>query len=235
MNHSIVLKSFGLAGLASVIALSHAPSALASTITYSLTANDQSGTMCTTGCPGAPYGTVAVSTVQTNEVLVSLSLNPGEVFSLPGGNGAGMPLLFDLSGNPTVTVSNLSTLTPGVSGKPVGTLALHQSSSGIMADGTGSWNYDISCTTCGTGTSGQYTGVISFDLTATGLTPASFAKNTKGLFFGTDIGIPNGSGGYTTGDVAATAGTPVPLPAAAWLLCSAVGGLGAFARRKRHA
>jgi hypothetical protein len=233
MDHSIFLRSLVFAGVASIIALSHAPSALASTITYSLTADDQSGTMCMTGCPGAPYGTVTVSTVQTNEVLVSLSLNSGEVFSLPGGNGAGMPLLFDLSGNPRVTVSNLSTLTPGVSGKPVGTLTLNQSPSGIMADGTGTWNYDISCTTCSTGTSGQYTGVVSFDLTATGLTPASFAKNAKGLFFATDIGIPNGSGSYTTGDVAATAGTAVPLPAAAWLLLSGVGALGAFARRKR--
>jgi hypothetical protein len=188
--------------------------------------------MCTSGCAGSPYGTVTVSTVQANEVLVTLSLNAGEVFQLAGGNGAGMPLLFDISGSPTVTVSNLSTLTPGVAGKPVGTLTLHQSPTGIMADGTGSWNYDISCSTCATGTSGQYTGVVSFDLTASGLTPESFVKNAKTLYFATDIGIPNGSGGYTTGDVAATIATPVPLPAAAWLLASSLGLSIRYGRRR---
>ncbi len=50
----------------------------------------------------APWGTVTVSSLSSTEVSVSLMLAPNEVFNIAGGNGAGKPLLFDISGSPTV-------------------------------------------------------------------------------------------------------------------------------------
>jgi hypothetical protein len=59
--------------------------------------------MCT-GC--GPFGTVTVSSVagQPNELNVMLTLDPGEVFA---STGAGSALLFDVSGNPTLSVMSL--------------------------------------------------------------------------------------------------------------------------------
>lgn len=96
----------------------------------------------------------------------------------------------------------------------------------------GSWYDYISCdSACGSGTSPpQSSGPIKFDFTlacSAALTPSSFVTNNNGYLFASDIGIPNGSGGYFTGDVV-TAGplTPVPLPASAWLLLTGLAAIG---------
>jgi hypothetical protein len=170
------------------------------------------------GCP-ASAGEVTVSSVGTSntKVLVTLTLDPGEVFAVAGGQGAGRPLLFDVSGTPALTVSNLTA-----------PFSYSQAKMSTMFDGTGTWNYIIDCTTanvCGTGTSKQLTGPISFDVSLAGggtLTPGSFVANSKGFYFSADIGILNGSGTYNTGDVAANTVTAVPLPPSAALLGSAL-------------
>ena len=167
------------------------------------------------GCP-ASAGDVTVSSAGSG-VLVTVTLDTGEVFSVAGGKGAGRPLLFDVSGTPGLTVSNLTT-----------PFSYSQQSMSTMFDGTGKWNYVIDCTTtsaCGTGTSKMLSGPISFNVALQGggsLTPESFAANAAGYYFSADIGIPNGSGGYNTGDVAASTVTTVPLPPAAALLGSAL-------------
>jgi hypothetical protein len=56
--------------------------------------------------------------------------------------GAGAALLFDVQGNPALTVSG--PLTSGFS--------FVQPASPLIADGSGKWNSEIFCTVCGSGT-----------------------------------------------------------------------------------
>ena len=210
------LKVVGALGAIMVLS---ANAALADTITY--TASLQTGNMCT-GC--GPFGTISVSSVSghSNELSVSLSLAPHEVFA---STGAGAALLFDIAGNPTLSVASLL---------PTG-FSFHQAST--HADGSGNWNTYISCDVCGSGTSPpQNSGPLSFVLSASSgiLAPASFVTNNNSYLFASDIGVPKGSGGYFTGDVA-TSGplAPVPLPAAGWLLVSGFGAIGAVTRKRK--
>jgi hypothetical protein len=211
----MTLKSMGVAAWVGVIAIFNVLPATAASVTY--TTSLQSGSMCT-GC--GPFGIVVVSSVrgQPRELSVTLTLSPGEVFA---NTGAGSALLFDIASNPTLSVSGV---TAG--------FAFHQAST--HADGSGTWNTYIACDVCGSGTSPpQNSGPVSFILSvASGtLTPSSFVTNGSYLF-ASDIGVPipkSSPVSYTTGDVVTSSSlTAVPLPAAAWLLLSSVGGLGAL-------
>jgi hypothetical protein len=215
---SIIAKQLQLLG---ALVVCGATPALASTVSY--TTSLQSGNMCT-GC--GPFGTISVASVagHPNELAVSLTLEPNEVFA---STGAGAALLFDISGNPTLAVTSLL---------PTG-FSFHQQNT--HADGSGNWNTFIACDVCGSGTSPpQSSGPISFLLSVSSgtLTPNSFVTNSNGFLFASDIGVPNPSGGFFTGDVV-TSGplTPVPLPGAAWLLISGVGALGARRRMRKAA
>jgi hypothetical protein len=198
--------------------------AKASTLTFDLTKSFQSGNTCT-GC--GPFGTVTVSSVTADEVQITLTPAPGGVYAF---GGAGHSMLFDLSGNPTITDFQVVT---APTNSTAGDFSFSQAPPVIMADGTGSWNDAVTCGSC-TGTSMNIHGTLTVDLTAaTAIAPSSFMKNANGLYFGSDLGVPNGSGGLFTGDVAATSVAPVPLPAAAWLMLSGLGGLGAMARKRK--
>jgi len=201
--------------LLGALTLAGAPRAQASSLTYDYTdCFINSGSGCLTA---PPWGTVTVSSVSSTEVSVTLTLATGEVFAF---GGAGLPLLFDISGNPSVTVSGL----------PSGFTFTHHPMT--MADGAGKWDYFINCTTCGSGTSGMVSGPITFYVTlAGGITPASFIANNKGLFFASDIGIPVGGGNYNTGDVGAL--TAVPLPSSLVLIGGVLALLALAFRRPR--
>jgi hypothetical protein len=215
----IISKQLQLLG--AIVVCSAATPALASTVMY--TTSLQGGNMCTS-C--GPFGTVSVTDVagHPNELSVSLTLQPKEVFA---STGAGAALLFDISGNPALSVMSLL---------PTG-FSFHQQTT--HADGSGNWNSFIECDVCGSGTSPpQSSGPISFILSVSSgtLAPSSFVTNNNGFLFASDIGVPNGSGGFFTGDVV-TSGplTPVPLPGAAWLLISGMGALGALRRVRQIA
>jgi hypothetical protein len=213
MDRTIALKVFGVVALLAAAGILSASPAKASMATY--TTSLQTGSMCNS-C--GPFGTVTVSAVSgnPNEVAVNLTLTPGEVFAI---TGAGSALLFDIAGNPTLSVTGLNT-----------GFSFHQASN--MADGSGTWNSYISCDVCGKGTSPpENSGPINFFLSVAsgGLSPTSFVKNANNYIFASDIGIPSTSG-FTTGDVVTSTFAPVPLPAAAWLLLSGLGSLGAFKR-----
>jgi hypothetical protein len=220
MNKLIAFKSMGTVALLGMAAIFNASPAMADTVIY--TGSLQSGNTCT-GC--GPFGTVTVSSVtgHSNELSVTLDLTSGEVFAI---GGAGSALLFDISGNPALSASSLTT-----------GFSFNQASK--HADGSGTWNTYISCNVCGSGTSPPTnSGPVSFILSvASGtLTPSSFVTNGSGYLFASDIGVPNGSGGYYTGDVVTTGPlTPVPLPASVWLMLSGLVGVGAMARKRRTA
>jgi hypothetical protein len=100
------------------LGVSYVPPAAAELISYSLT--DPIGSV-----GAGPYGTVTVETVSSTEVFVKLVLTAGEVFAV---SGAGEALMFDISGNPSISISNL---TSGfASNGPDG-----------HADGSGAWDY----------------------------------------------------------------------------------------------
>jgi hypothetical protein len=217
-----MLRWLGVTGILVVAAMINALPAMADSVTY--TTSLQSSNMCT-GC--GPFGTVTVSSVagHPSEVSVSLTLTPGEVFA---NTGAGAALLFDVQGNPALTVSGLSSA-----------FSFAQPASPIMADGSGQWNTEILCMVCGSGTGPpQDSGPINFILSvASGtLAPSSFVTNNKNVLFASDLGVPNGSGGFFTGDVVTKNGlTPVPIPAAMWLMISGLAGLLPWARKRRGA
>jgi len=192
-------------------------SAFADSITYTLS-NDH----CSGSCGTAPFGTVTLSQDGANTVKVNVSLSAGDSFVSTGFSGS---FAFDLIGNPHITVINL---TSGWSLDSAYADSLH-------FDGFGDLNYALVCNTCGNGGSHPFSQPISFDVTATGLTPASFAElstGSTGAYFVADI---LGTTGKTGPVGATTPGTVTPEPSA--LLLSGAGaillGLGTFRRRSK--
>ena len=196
------------------------------TDTFNLTAD-----FCSGGCGTGPYGTVTVSSVSSTEVAVTLTLAKGEIFA---NTGAGDSLLFDLSGNPDITISNITPTSPAFT-------AVQSASGGkIKAGSSGTWEYAVDCTGCGSGTSAPTSaGPLSFDITdVSGISPASFVVNDKSYYFAADIMGTTGN----TGVVAAPAltstttspGTPtatVPEPATFAVLGAGLFALGLLRRR----
>ena len=187
---------------------------------YSLTQDH-----CTGGCGTAPFGTIDVTQDGTNTVKLTVTLSGSDKFvstGFPGSFG------FDLVGNPTIGISNLTS----------GWSLLSTTAGDLQFDGFGNLDYALLCTVCGNGGSNPFAGPISFDITAAGLTPGSFKElsrlppGSEQTYFVADILGSTGN----TGVVGATlVNTPVPEPTSLLLFGSGASllALSVIRRRKK--
>lgn len=174
---------------------------------------------CSSAC--LPFtGTVTVTQDGANTVLVDVT---GSGFDFVTSAGGGDQFFFNIVGDPTISISNL---TPGWA------LASTTASATDSLGGAG-WGFDyaLSCDPgCGPGASNPKAPPLSFDITAAGLTPAAFDTNdgASPVDFAADV-LANGNTGLVGATL--TSMSPVPEPTSLSVVCGGLLGLGLLRKR----
>jgi hypothetical protein len=153
--------------------------------------------------PVGPYGAVNLHQDGAN-VDVTVTLSAGERFVK---TGAGAALIWDLAGNPAVTITGLNTTNFAFS---------HDGTTTGNLDGTGNWFYEIDCTDAGCGHGGSHPNPGPLTFTIDNIATGDFVINNKtpnGYIFASDICTQRGAGrsgcSGITGDVVAS-NSPAP-------------------------
>lgn len=223
---NIMKRAIFLGSLALVLGLGSS-SASADTI-FSLNTEG-----CSSGCNVLPAGSVLLHQNGTNDVTVTVQLD--SAYSFRHANDSNhWSFVFDLAN--------------GISGASASNINGFGQTFSFLGSGSyndsplGNFQYAFNCTTCTPGGDvGTRTQKLSFDLTAVGLTEASFISNGN-YFFGADVvGITQAAGVGLTGNVGATGpGTPVntpsvPEPTSLMLFGTGATALGGLLRRRMTA
>jgi hypothetical protein len=198
---------------------------------------------------GGNFGTVTVHQLTSNEVQLTVDLNPNPYGAATppawvafANTSAGFPLTFNYAGDPNIVIAPV-TAGFGVPTQNVGTKQhpIFESSgaSGLKwkASPFGDFNYAVSCTTaCPTGGgSGNSSGPLVVDVTfSSAVTLADFttvSSGNPGAYFGVDISIA-GKTGVVGGNSTPTV-QDAPEPASLLIFAGGVAGVAAFRRRKK--
>jgi hypothetical protein len=117
------------------------------------------------------------------------------------GNGFEAGFGFNLDGIPTITYTNVTSGFTPVTGNPQNTDTLHM-------DGIGDFQFGLSCTGCGPGSSAPLHGPLDFTISATTpLTLSNLTQNGNLQFFGLEVvNLTTGA----TGGVDASTGVRIP-------------------------
>src|SRR5262249_49113321 len=183
---------------------------------------------CSAGCGPSPYAQAIVTDLGGGTLEFNVSLiNATSMIN----SGFPVTFAFNLSGGPTITYSNL-TSGFGIPNVLAGNTQVagpgFPTTSGndpYHVDGTGYFMYGVLWGTQGGGAG--FTGTLTFDVTAAGLTLASLVQNTTNQFMTLDV-LANGATGPVDASFIA------PLPPAALLFGSALVGMGILGGRRRR-
>ena len=188
--------SFASAGMVAVFLMAVAP---VKADVYTFNTNK-----CSTSC--LPFtGTVTVTQDGANTVLVDVE---GSGFQFVTSSGGGDNFFFNLIGDPTISISKVTS----------GWQLVSTTASATDALGGSGWGFDYALTcdfgvnACGPGASNPKNPPLKFDVTATGLTPASFFDTDGGastVQFAADV-LANGNTGLV-GATRTTSSVPEPI------------------------
>jgi hypothetical protein len=171
----MIFKRMLMVGLLAAVVLGIASqTANAAVLTFNLTSDHCSGG-CLTGQTSGGLITITDAGANTVTVMVALANNNKFVKT-----GFDTDFGFNLSGNPTITYSGVTSGFDPTGSNPQAAGSLHM-------DGTGFFAYGVTCTVCGPGASNPQTGPLNFTITAAGLSTASFVQNADNQFFAVDM------------------------------------------------
>lgn len=204
-----MFKRFALTALLGLLV--SATAAHATSITYNLTVDlSSSGLGAPTGLGTGVYAQVTLTQNGAN-VDVKETLANSAVYAK---TGAGDALLFNIAGDPAITVTGLSS---GFTFVPTGD----------TVPSIGAFDYAVVCSGCGNGTSPpNFSGPLMFTIANVNI--SSF-RATGGYFFLSDIGL-NGNTGNVGGNTRPS--SPTPEPSSLLLMGTGVLGFAGIVRRR---